>query len=165
MTHFHVLLHIIKHLELTLWPVDRYVKLWVMYAPGILETFSPPPPRVSDRDMHHGMCVTDVPWCMPGSLSSGFIWNRWRGKHSRHSRRMHNPQFYVFGKRPIERWVHVFIFSFHLHMPMFAAFLTHYIVYLAKRTGVSKSGRNYIRHCLSVANLFHILIQIYYLDP
>ena len=26
---------------------------------------------------------------------------RWRGKRSRHSRHMHNPQFYVSGKRPI----------------------------------------------------------------
>ena len=23
-------------------------------------------------DMHHGTCVTHVPWCMPGSLTSGF---------------------------------------------------------------------------------------------
>ena len=48
----------------------------------------PPTPRVSDPDMHHDTCVTHVPWCMPGSLLSGFIWNRWRGKRFRHSRRM-----------------------------------------------------------------------------
>ena len=41
-------------------------------------TFSPPP-RVSDPDMHLGTRVTHVPWCMPGSLTSGFIWRRWRG--------------------------------------------------------------------------------------
>ena len=29
-------------------------------------TFSSPL-RVSDPDMHHGACVTHVPWCMPGS--------------------------------------------------------------------------------------------------
>ena len=46
-------------------------------------------------------CVTHVPWCMQGSLTSGFIWSRWRGKRSRHSRRMRNPQFCVSGKRPI----------------------------------------------------------------
>ena len=23
---------------------------------------------------HHGMCMTHVPWCMPGSLISGFLW-------------------------------------------------------------------------------------------
>ena len=39
---------------------------------------------------------------MPGSLISGFLWNWWRRKCSRHSRRMHNPQFYISGKRPIE---------------------------------------------------------------
>ena len=80
-----------KHGSLT-----RYVKLRVAHAPG---TFSPP--RVSDPDMHHGTCVTHVPWCMPGSLTRGFLWSRWRGKRSRHYRRMRNPQFYASGKRPI----------------------------------------------------------------
>ena len=65
-------------------------------------TFSPPP-WVSDPDMHHRTCVTHVPWCMTGSLISGFLWSRWRGKCSRHSRRMRNAQFYVSGKRSIER--------------------------------------------------------------
>ena len=46
--------------------------------------------------MHHGTGVTHVPWCTSGSLDP-----RWRGKRSRHSRRMRNPQFYVSGKRPI----------------------------------------------------------------
>ena len=39
------------------------------------ESFSPPPfqrkPLVSDRGMHHGTCVTHVPWCMSGSLTCG----------------------------------------------------------------------------------------------
>ena len=51
--------------------------------------------------MHHGTCLTHVPWCMSGSLTSGFLWNRLREKRSRHSRRMRNPQFCVSGKRPI----------------------------------------------------------------
>ena len=63
-------------------------------------TFSPPEP-VSDPDIHHGTCVTHVQWCLPGSLTSGFLWSRWRGKLSRHSRRMRNPQFCVSGKRPM----------------------------------------------------------------
>ena len=77
-------------------PLARYVKLRVAHAPGMPGTFSPPP-RVSDPDMYHGTCATHVPWCMPGSLNSGFLWSRWRVKRSRHSRRMHNPQFYVSG--------------------------------------------------------------------
>ena len=56
---------------------------------------------ISDPDMHHGTCVTHVPWCMLGSLTSGFLWSGWRGKRSRHSRRMRNPQFCLSGKRPI----------------------------------------------------------------
>ena len=74
-------------------PLARYVKLRVAHAPGIQGTFSPPP-RVSDPDMQHGTCVTHVLWCMPGSLTSSFLWSRWWGKRSRHSRRMHNQQFY-----------------------------------------------------------------------
>ena len=91
-------------------PLARYVKLGVAHVPGMPRTF-PSPPRVSDPDMHQGTCVTHVPWCMPGSLTSGFLWSRWRGKRSRHSRRMRNPQFYVSGKRPIG------CHSYHLHEP------------------------------------------------
>ena len=61
------------------WPLARYDKLWVAHAPGMPGTFSPPP-RVSHPDMHHGTCVTHVSWCMPGSLTSGFLWSRVAGK-------------------------------------------------------------------------------------
>ena len=60
-----------------------------------------PPPQFSDPDMHHGMCVTHVPWCMPGSPTGGFLWSRWRGKRSRHSRRIRNQRFCVSVKRPM----------------------------------------------------------------
>ena len=75
-------------------PLTRYVNLRVAHAPGIPGTFFPSP-WVSDPNMHH------VPWCMPGSLSSGFLWSRWKGKRSQHSRCTPNPQFYVSGKRPM----------------------------------------------------------------
>ena len=81
-------------------PLTRYVNLRVAHAPGMPGTFSPPP-RVSDPDMHHGTCVTHVPWCMPGSLTSGCLWSWWWRKRSWHSRRMYNPKFYVSGKRPM----------------------------------------------------------------
>ena len=54
-------------------------------------------PLVSDPGMHHGTCVTRVPWCMLGSFTRGG-----RGKCSQHSQRMRNPQFYVSGKRPMQ---------------------------------------------------------------
>ena len=60
-------------------PLTRYAKLRVVHAPGMPGTFSLPP-RVSDPDMHHITCVTHVPWCMPGSVSSDFLWSRWRGE-------------------------------------------------------------------------------------
>ena len=86
-------------------PLARYVKLRVAHAPRMPGTFSPLP-RVNVADMHHGTCVTHVPWCMPESLTSSFLGNRWREIRFRHSRRMHNPQFCVSGKRPMAtyRW-------------------------------------------------------------
>ena len=72
-------------------PLPRYGKLRVAHAPGMPGTFSPPL-RFS---------VTHVPWCMPGSLTRGILWSPWRGKRSRHSLCMRDPQFQIFGKRPI----------------------------------------------------------------
>ena len=41
----------------------------------------------------------------------------WRGKQSRHSRRMRNPQFYVSGKRPLARLIWYWNVSYFLkHM-------------------------------------------------
>ena len=56
-------------------PLTRYVKLRVAHAPGMLGTFSGHrlrrKPLVSDPGMHHGTCVTYVPWCLSGSLTRG----------------------------------------------------------------------------------------------
>ena len=87
--------------ETILWASYQIRKIAGAHAPGIPGTFSPSP-QVSDPDTHHSTCVTHVPWCMPGSLTSGFLWNRRRGERSRHSRLMRNLQFYVSGKRPME---------------------------------------------------------------
>ena len=77
------------------WASWQIRKIVGVHAPGMPGTFSPSP-QVSDPDMHHGTCVTHVPSCMPGSLTSGFHVDG-VGKHSRHSRRMRNVQFYVSG--------------------------------------------------------------------
>ena len=94
---------------LSLWASYQIRKIAGVHAPGKPGKFSPPP-RVSDPGMHHGMCVTHVPWCMPGSLTNDFLWSRRRGKRSRHSRRMRKPRFYVSGKRPIVSQHAVFVF-------------------------------------------------------
>ena len=60
---------------------------------------------VSDHDVPNGTCATHVPWSMPGLLIRDLLWNRWRGKRSRNSWRMSNPQFYVSGKRPMLYWI------------------------------------------------------------
>ena len=80
--------------------LTRYVKLRVAHGPGIPGTCSPRP-RVSEPDMHHGTCTSYVPWCMSGSLTSGFLSSQWRGKRFRHSRGGGNPQFCVSGKKPM----------------------------------------------------------------
>ena len=90
-------------------PLDRYVKLRVVHAPGMPGKLSPPP-WVSHPDLQNGTCVTHVLGCMPGSLTSGFLWSRWRGKRSRHSRRMRNKHFYVSGKRPTAETAIVYIY-------------------------------------------------------
>ena len=80
------------------WALARHVTFRFGHASPMPGTFSLPP-RVSDPDMHQGTCVKHMPCCMPGSLTNGFFLSRWRGKHSRHSQRMHNLQFYVSGPR------------------------------------------------------------------
>ena len=67
-----------KNLDSLNGPLTRYVKLRVAHAPGMPGTFTPQP-RVSDPYMHHGTCVTHVPWCMSGSFTSGFVWSQWWG--------------------------------------------------------------------------------------
>ena len=46
----------------------------------------------SDRGMHHGTCVTHVPWCMSRSLPA--VGGETLPAHA-------HPQFYISGKRPI----------------------------------------------------------------
>ena len=53
-------------------------------------------PLVSNPGMHHGTCVTHMPWCMLGSLPRGG-----GKKGSRHTWHIRNPQFYVLGMKPM----------------------------------------------------------------
>ena len=80
-------------------PLTRYIKLRVPHAPGMPGTFSPPL-WVSDPDMHYGTCVMHVPWCMPASLTSGFLWCLWQGKRAQHSRRMRTRNFTYLARGP-----------------------------------------------------------------
>ena len=79
-------------------PLTRYVKLRVAHAPGMPGTFSPPPTSkeaASQRSRHASRHVRDA----RAEMHVGIANPRWRGKRSRHSRRMRNPQFYVSGRR------------------------------------------------------------------
>ena len=77
-------------------PLAWYVKLRVAHAPGMPGVFSPPRnskettssrSRHASRHVRYSRAVTHVGIANP----------RWRGKHSRHSRRMRNSQFHVSG--------------------------------------------------------------------
>ena len=52
-------------------------------------------PQVSYPGIHHGTCRARV------VMHVGIANSRWWGKRSRHSRCIHNPRFYVSGKRPM----------------------------------------------------------------
>ena len=82
--------------------VPKHLKPWASYqirkiacahAPGMLSQ----PPQVSDPDMHHGTCVTHMPWCMPGI--SSFFWSQWRGKTFPAFPAHAQPAIYISGKR------------------------------------------------------------------
>ena len=79
------------------WTSYQIRKLRVVHALGMPGTSSPQPTPwkllVSDPDMHHGACVRT---CRDACRIAN---PRWRGKRSRHSRRMRNPQSYVHDKR------------------------------------------------------------------
>ena len=47
-------------------PLATYAKLRIAHAPGMPHRIQRKP-LVSDSGMHHGTCVTHVPWCMSGS--------------------------------------------------------------------------------------------------
>ena len=57
-------------------PLTRCVKLWFAYARRECREHFPNrwlqrKTLVSDPGMHHGTCVTHMPWCMSGSLTRG----------------------------------------------------------------------------------------------
>ena len=67
--------------QINAWAPCQIRKTVGAHAPGMPGTFSPQA-RGSDPDMHQGTCITHVPWCMPGSLTSGFLWSRRRKRVS-----------------------------------------------------------------------------------
>ena len=81
-------------------PLTRYVKLRVAHAPRMPGTFPPPPTSketASYRSRHASRHVSHARAMMHFEINNP----QWRGKHSRHSRRMRNPQSSISGKRPM----------------------------------------------------------------
>ena len=89
-------------------PVTRCVKLWVAHAPGIPRTLSPPltsEETYSYRSRYASWHVRDARAVMHVRIAKP----RWRGKHSRHSRRVRNPKFQVSGRRPMAHVAYTWI--------------------------------------------------------
>ena len=85
-----------------LWVSCQISKLWFAHAPGMSETFSPPPTSketACQRSRHASRRVRDARVVMHAGIANP----RWRGKRFRHSRNMCVPQFRVSSKRPMQR--------------------------------------------------------------
>ena len=123
----------------------RYVKLRLSNAPEMPGAFSPPP-RVSDPDIHHGTCVTHVPWCMLVSLTSGFRWSRWRERRSRHSRRMRTRNFTYLVRGPCRNQSHPAMPSVPLNI----------------RSRLKYNPRPSTRgsHCRIIGDIYDILVNV-----
>ena len=78
----------------------KNVKLRGAHVPGMLATFSPPPTLKKTASKHSRYTSRHVRLART-VMHVGIAYPRWRGKHSRHSPRMRNPQIYVSGKRPM----------------------------------------------------------------
>ena len=148
-------------------PLTRYAKLRVAHAPGMLRTLSPPP-RVSNPDIHHDICVTHVSWCMPGSLTTDFLWSQWRGKRSHHSPRMRNSQFCVSGKRPMtwRRSSTFWTFIFHtLHTPFIFHYESNCSPYLPSQTPKNSCVENMVGQLLPSFHAddywYHVILLLY----
>ena len=80
-------------------PLTRYVKLQVAHAPGMPGTFPPPPiskETNSQRSRHASRHVRDA----RAVMHVGIAHLRWRGKRSRHSRRMRTRNFTYLARGP-----------------------------------------------------------------
>ena len=94
----------------------------------------------SDPGMHHGTCVTHVPWCMSGSLTCGDGENR-----SRHSRRMHIRNFAYLARGPLSCYIIYICHRCYRSLPtlLYQIFFTGLNRYLCKTVSNHRSF-----HCL-----------------
>ena len=113
-------------------------------------------PRVIDPGMHHGTCISHVPWCMTVGITNP----RWRGKRSRHSRGMRNPQFYVSAKRPIVDPYPSVSFQWHCDNPGTASNASEaYLLAVTHLSGGWSYGSTTIRSALFDIDRFLIITR------
>ena len=80
-------------------PLTRYVKLQVAHAPGMPGTFSPAADFKGNRKLAIPTCITAVRDAR-AVMHVGIAHLRWRGKRSRHSRRMRTCNFAYLARGP-----------------------------------------------------------------
>ena len=87
-------------------PLTRYVKLQVAHAPGMPGTFSPAADFKGYRKLAIPACITARD--ARAVMHVGIAYLRWRGKRSRHSRRMRTRNFAYLARGP---WPSLFPWS------------------------------------------------------
>ena len=80
------------------------------------------PATAGKRSRHPSRHMRDARAVMHDEIVNELTWIRWRGKRSRHYRRMRNPQLCVSGKRPIVCYV-VSVESRNLYQLLLSGFL------------------------------------------
>ena len=78
-------------------PLTRYVKWRVAHALGMSETFSPAAEFKGNRKLAIPACIT-----ARAVMLVGIAYPRWRGKRSRHSRRMRTRNFTYLARGPLD---------------------------------------------------------------
>ena len=111
--HISQIQYVVTDTELRTWASCQIRKIAGCACSGNTGNVSPPP---TSKEIAIPACITARAWrtfWVRGAravMHVGIAIPRWRRKRSRHSRRMHNPQFYVSGKRPIDKNITSFNF-------------------------------------------------------
>ena len=106
----------------------------------------------SHRSLTIPTCITARAWRTSRSLTSGFLWSRWRGKRSWHSRRMRNPPF-TYLLRPME----------HTHGVCFHKSVAGNSVH-SDTVCDTLTDRNFVNYDLRHINIFHAIIYLNYVN-
>ena len=114
-------------------PLTRYVKLQVAHAPGTFPPVADFPVTAGKRSWHASRHVRDA----RAVMHVGIAYLRWRGKRSRHSRRMRTRNFAYLARGP---WS-LFFWIMWLHSPTQWVINYHQHNYHQQKMAAASSGK------------------------